>query len=305
MLLWHRGGNGRAGKVQQGAARDISYAATIEGRLARFAVRVIEDATGRRRLMRRAMGYEAELAGGAEFWSLIAARYGLDPVLGGAGLSAIPVTGPVVLVANHPFGVLDGLLMGLILQRARGAGFRVLAHEVFSRATELRDVILPVDFAGTPEAARRTIQMRKDAQDFLTEGGAIGVFPGGTVSTAATPFGRAMDPEWRRFTAKMVARSGATVVPIYFDGQNSRLFQLASHLSVPLRMGLLMHEFRARVDRPVQAIIGDPIAPDTLAQFRADPKSMMDFLRERTYALSPTPVDWRATGYEFEERRRA
>lgn len=288
-----------------GATRDISYAATIEGRLARLAVRAVEDVTGRRRLMRRAMGYEAELASGAEFWSLMAARYGLDPVLGGAGISAIPPNGPVVVVANHPFGVLDGLMMGLILQRARGPGFRILAHEVFSRAAELQDVILPVDFAGTPEAARRTIQTRKDAQGFLSAGGAIGVFPGGTVSTAATPFGRAMDPEWRRFTAKMVARSGATVVPVYFDGQNSRLFQLASHLSVPLRMGLLLHEFRARVDRPVQAIIGDPLAPETLAQFRADPKSMMDFLRERTYALSPTPVDWRATGYEFEERRRA
>ena len=125
------------------------------------------------------------------------------------------------------------------------------------------------------------------------------------VASSDSLFGPVKEREWNVFTAQMIRRSGATVVPIYFDGQNSRLFQLASHLSVPLRMGLLMHEFRARVDRPVQAIIGDPIAPDTLAQFRADPKSMMDFLRERTYALSPTPVDWRATGYEFEERRRA
>jgi putative hemolysin len=288
-----------------GATRDISYAETIEGRLARAAVRLVEDVTGRRSLSRRAVGYEEELACGAEFWSLMAARYGLDPVLGGAGLAAIPVSGPVVVVANHPFGVLDGLMMGLILQRARGAGFRILAHEVFSRARELEDVILPVDFAGTSEAARRTIATRKAAQAFLAAGGAVGVFPGGTVSTAARPFGRAMDPEWRRFTAKMVARSGATVVPVFFDGQNSRLFQLASHVSVPLRMGLLLNEFRARVDRPVQAIIGAPIPPATLAPFYADPKSMMDFLRERTYALSPTPVDWRATGYDFEERHKA
>ncbi|MBV7379284.1 lysophospholipid acyltransferase family protein [Maritimibacter dapengensis] len=288
-----------------GVAHDISYAHTIEGRMLRALVRGLENSTGRRRLILRARGYEKDLATGADFWSVMAARFGIEAKIGGAGIDALRREGPLVVVANHPYGILDGLMMGHLLREARGAKFRILAHEVFSRAPELREVILPIDFAGTPEATRRNIETRRNAQAFLADGGAVGVFPGGTVSTAPTPFGRPMDPAWRLFTAKMVARSGAHVVPVFFEGQNSRLFQLASHVAVPIRMGLLIREFRARVDGPVGTIIGAPIAPETLAQFRASPKSMMDFLRERTYALSPTPVDWRATGFEFEERHKA
>lgn len=287
-----------------GATRDISYAHTAETAMSRVLVRGLENATGRRRLILRARGYEAELAAGADFWATMIARFGLSPEFVGAGLEAIPREGPLVVVANHPFGILDGLMLGHVLRAARG-DFRVLAHEVFSRAPELGEIILPIDFAPSAEAARANIATRKEALRYLGQGGAIGIFPGGTVSTPARPMGQAMDPEWRRFTAKMVARSEASVVPVFFEGQNSRLFHLASHVSVPLRMGLLIREFRRRVDSPVRAHIGPVIGPGTLAAFRHDAKSMMDFLRERTYALSPNPVDWREAGLDFEKKDKA
>lgn len=292
-------------RQSNGAPRDISYAHTIDGVLPRATVRAMENATGRIALIRRAAGYQEDLAQGADFWALMAARYGLVPEFGGAGLAAIPPTGPLVVVANHPFGVLDGLMMGLILSQTRGRKFRILANEVFSRAPELAEIILPIDFSGTPDAARRNIETRRAAQDFLASGGAVGIFPGGTVSTRAGRRQAVMDPAWRRFTAKMVSRSRAQVVPVFFEGQNSGLFQFVSQFSVPLRMGLLIHEFRARVDQPVRAMIGAPIGPEKLAEFGRDPKSMMDFLREQTYGLSPTPVDWRVTGLEFDERHKA
>jgi putative hemolysin len=146
------------------------------------------------------------------------------------------------------------------------------------------------------------LDTRARALDYLGQGGAIGVFPGGTVSTSARPFSQAMDPGWRHFTAKMIARSDAAVVPIYFTGQNSRLFQLASHLHYSLRLGLLLKEFRARVDEPVRVVIGEPIAPTRLARYRSDPAAMMDFLRRATYDLSPAPVKSYALGYEFEAK---
>ena len=135
-------------------------------------------------------------------------------------------------------------------------------------------------------------------------GGAIGVFPGGTVSTAARPFAPPMDPVWRGFTAKMVARSDAVVVPIFFEGTNSRLFQIASHLHTTIRMGMLIREFRARVGQPVRVHVGDPIPPERLAPYRSDSKAMMDFLRRATYDLSPTRIDSGAIGHEFEEKHR-
>lgn len=284
-------------------ARDISYANDMPGIRGHF-VRTLENLTGRPRLIRRARGYDADVARGDDFWDVMVRRYGvrLDSV--GRTLADIPHRGPLVLVANHPFGILDGLMMGHILSRVRGGDFRILAHQVFRRAPELERVILPIDFSETAPAARANIETRKTALDYLGRGGAIGVFPGGTVSTPTRPFGQPMDPAWRLFTARMVARAGATVVPVFFEGTNSRLFHIASHLSYSVRMGLLLNEFSAKTDRPVRATIGAPIAPDRLADFASDPRALMDYLRLRTYALSPDPLDWRATGHEFEKRHR-
>src|SRR5690606_31013521 len=151
-------------------------------------------------------------------------------------------------------------------------------------------------------AVADNLRTRAEALGFLRGGGAIGVFPGGTVSTAATPFARPMDPVWRNFTGKLIAKSDATVVPIYFDGHNSRLFQLASHLHYTLRMGLLIREFRARINRPVRIVIGKPIPKADLDARRGDATAMMDFLRKATYDLSPTPLALNGYGYEFEEK---
>jgi putative hemolysin len=131
------------------------------------------------------------------------------------------------------------------------------------------------------------------------------VFPGGTVSTARKPFSRPMDPGWRNFTAKMIARSDATVVPVFFQGHNSRIFQLASHLHSTLRLGLLIKEFKSRIDEPVRIVVGQPLPAADLAALRPDPKAMMAYLRRATYELSPEPLKSYAHGYEFEEKYRA
>ena len=114
-----------------------------------------------------------------------------------------------------------------------------------------------------------------------------------------------MDPRWRGFTARMVAKSGATVVPIYFDGHTSRLFQIASHMHSTLRLGLLIKEFRKRVDTPVRVVIGEPIAKEALLARANDTKAMMDFLRKSTYELSPKPLRSYDYGFEFDEKYRA
>lgn len=283
-------------------AHDISYANGLPG-LRGQVVRTLENLTGRPGLIRRAAGYDREVAEGRNFWEVMSERYGVGLEFSGRGLDAIPAAGPLVLVSNHPFGVLDGLAMGQILNRTRG-DFRILAHQVFRRAPELERVVLPIDFSETADAARANIATRKQALCYLAQGGAVGVFPGGTVSTPTHPFGRPMDPAWRLFTARMVARSSAAVVPVFFEGANSRLFHLASHMSYSLRMGLLLKEFRARVDKPVRITIGPTIAPDRLADFGRDPRALTRFLRQRTYALSPEGVDWQDTGHEFEGKHR-
>jgi putative hemolysin len=286
--------------MRHDVTRTISYASAARSRLGRLVIRGLENATGRLGLIRRAKGYEDDLAKGRAFWEVIPERYGLTLDVTEGDLAHIPKTGPLILIANHPYGILDGLMMALILHRIRG-DFRILANAVFMKAPALDDVILPISFDETPDALRLNIATRAKALDYLGQGGAIGVFPGGTVSTAAKPFSEPLDPVWRGFTAKMIAKAGATVVPVYFEGHNSRLFQIASHLHYTLRLGLLMKEFRARTDTPVRVRIGAPIAPQDLPRASGE---MMDQLRRATYALSPTPLSPYALGYEFEARYR-
>jgi len=285
-------------------ARDISYASSARSKGGRAVIRLLEHVTGRVSLIRRAEGYQHEVGDGRSFWRVIPERFGLSLEVAGGSLGCVPANGPLILIANHPYGILDGLMMGHLLDAVRG-DFRILANSVFRRAEALDRVILPISFDETRDAVALNLATRARALRYLAEGGAIGVFPGGTVSTARRPFSRPMDPGWRHFTARMIARSDATVVPVFFEGHNSRLFQIASHLHTTLRLGLLIKEFRARVDEPVRVVIGAPIAAARLAPLRPDPRAMMEFLRRATYALSPRPLPSLDHGYEFEERYRA
>jgi putative hemolysin len=283
------------------ATRDISYASSAQSRPGRALIRALENLTGRRSLIARANGYHQDIAQGRSFWQVMPERFGLSLQVIGGSPSHIPTKGPLVVIANHPYGILDGLMLGNLLDSIRG-DFRILANSVFSQAEDVNRVLLPISFDDSKAAVRLNLESRSTALSYLAGGGAIGVFPGGTVSTSAKPFSRPMDPSWRNFTAKMIAKSGATVVPVYFEGQNSRLFQIASHLHASLRLALLIKEFKSRTDEPVRVVIGAPIPAETIDALKSDPTAMMETLRRATYALSPRPLRSYANGYEFEAK---
>ena len=285
-------------------ARDISYSYSAQTKAGKTVIKLMENTTGRLRLIKRARGYEQEVANGRDFWQVMVERYGLSLDIVAGDLSKIPTSGPLIMIANHPYGILDGLMMGHILSSVRG-DFRILANTVFRKSADLQRVVLPISFDETKDAVRENLATRKNALAYLADGGAIGVFPGGTVSTAATPFAQPMDPGWRSFTARMISKSNATVLPVYFEGQTSRMFQLASHLHNTLRMGLLIKEFKKRIDTPVRVVVGDPITQEDLKEFSTDSRAMMDFLRKKTYELSPTPLQSYDYGFEFETRHKA
>ncbi|MEM6889099.1 MAG: lysophospholipid acyltransferase family protein [Pseudomonadota bacterium] len=291
------------GSMRPSITRDISYSYSAATRGGRALIRIMENTTGRLKLIKRARGYEDEVAAGRDFFNVMVERYGLSLDIVRGSLDNVPSEGPLIVIANHPYGILDGLMMGHMMAITRG-DFRILANSVFRKSADLNRVILPISFDETKEALALNIQTRKTSLRYLAGGGAIGIFPGGTVSTAAKPFSRPMDPGWRSFTARMIVKSGATVLPIYFDGHTSRLFQIASHMHSTLRMGLLIKEFGKRVDTPVRVSIGDRIPREVIGQYAKDTKGMMDFLRKATYDLSPDPVKSFDLGYEFEERHR-
>jgi len=285
------------------SVRDLSYASAVNSRSGRAVVRLMENTTGRIGLIKRAQGYEGDLARGANFFDVMVARYGLTLDVARGAMEAIPRSGPLIMIANHPYGILDGIMMGHLLLRTRG-DFRIMANAVFSNAPKLEQHLLPISFDESKQALALNLATRRTALQYLGQGGAIGIFPGGTVSTGASPFARPMDPNWRSFTARMIAKSDAMVVPVYFDGHTSRMFQIASHLHTTLRLGLLIKEFRKRVDKPVRIAIGAPIGRDVLDPMAGDAKAMMDFLRKTTYELAPEPLKSFDAGYEFEDRHK-
>ncbi len=286
--------------MTKNVVHDISYANSVQSALGRVVVRTIENLTGRIGLIKRAADYDLEITGsGKNFWQVIAERYRIDFHFVSGCIDSIPRDEPLIVVANHPYGILDGLALGYILSKTRD-DFRILANSVFKNSKELDQSILPISFCNTKEALKQNIHTRNYALNYLSEGGCIGIFPGGTVSTSLKPFGKAMDPNWRRFTAKLISRSGANVLPIFFYGSNSRLFQIASHLHVNLRMALLIREFKKRIDNKVMISIGKILSNDELQNHKSDVSAMMKFLRFKTYELSRDPGQVFDLGFEFD-----
>jgi len=280
------------------ATREISYAVTAKSRKGRVLIRSIENTTGRLRLIHRARGYDKDIDENNSFWDVVARRYGLSLEVVSGALSNIPAEGPVVVISNHPYGILDGLMMGKILSTARKE-YRIMAHKVFAKADEISDSILPISFDGTKEAMALNLKTRKDALKFINEGGAVGVFPGGSVSSPQRMFSRPMDPEWGTFSAKMISRSNAVVVPVFYYGYNSRRFHMAGRMSRTLRTALLVNEFKRRINKPVKIAVGQPLDRAALDAYAKDPRALMDFLRDATYALSGQPINTNEYGRDF------
>ncbi len=282
---------------------DVSYAHSAQSKLGRAIIRCLENATGRSALLSRSPNLRTNMHSIQNLWHSIMEGYGVTIDIMQGELGDIPVDQPFIVVANHPYGILDGLVMGSVLAQS-GANFKIIANDIFNKAQEISNKILPISFKNTREAISLNLRTRKNALTHLSHGGAIGIFPGGTVSTSSKLFSQPADPAWRSFTAKMIFKSNALVVPIFFDGNTSRIFQLASHLHPNIRAGLLLREFKLRLDKPVRIVIGKPIPRCRMDLFKNDSRKIMDFLRLETYKLSPNKNQTFEYGYEFEHKHR-
>src|SRR5271165_4517546 len=155
------------------------------------------------------------------------------------------------------------------------------------RAPEVQGFILPIDFSETEEARQTNLTTRAAARAQLERGGVVVVFPAGAVSTAPDKLGLkpAVDGRWQPFVSQLIQRSKADIVPIWFGGQNSRLFQIASHLSYTLRISLIFHVVRSRIGTVLPVVIGAPIPFAQLSGVK-DRQALADDLRNRAYSLA-------------------
>ena len=268
----------------QSAADSFSYAEPDDPRLKRFLIRLIERMSGQPYLKWLYDDHVANPRPGESFWDAAVRKLELRIVCDEEALARWPREGPLIVVSNHPFGVLDGVVICHLVSRVR-EDFRVLTNAVLMRAKEVREFLLPIDFTESEEAVKTNLQSRAAAKAHLSDGGCLIVFPAGGVSTTPKPWNtRAVDAEWKTFTGRLISQSKAPVAPVFFAGQNSRIFQLASHISLTLRLSLLFKEVHDRIGSELHVRIGDPVAFENLPA-TGDRQAFMNHLREMTYRL--------------------
>jgi len=200
-------------------------------------------------------------------------------------LDRIPKEGPVVVVANHPFGGIEGLILCSLLRNIRPDS-RLMANHLLSMIPDLRDSFFFVDPFEGKNAVGRNIGPTRQAMRWVKDGHLLGAFPAGEVSHLKLRNRAVIDPAWNPATAKIIQRTGATVVPVFFDGYNSRLFQVAGLIHPRLRTVMLPTEMLRRRKSTVTVRVASPIKPERLERF-VDPNNLNDYLRVRTYLLKP------------------
>ncbi len=239
--------------------------------------------------MGRAYARAAAADPATDFSARALAVLGIDVDVAPNALANLPRSGPVIVVANHPSGALDGLALLTLIRRVR-TDVRLLGNRWLLCVPELRECLVPLDVFGTAVGAvRRNASALRSAIHWLARGGCVVVFPAGEVAHREAADGRVLDSPWHHTAAELAVRAGATVVPVFIDCRNSALFRSAGRIHPLLRTVLLPRELWARRGTSVSVQIGSSIGADELA-VRADAASRTALLRSRVDHLESAPI---------------
>ncbi len=199
-------------------------------------------------------------------------------------LQRVPARGACVLVANHPYGGMEGVVLFHLLSRIR-PDFKIMGNYLLGRVPQLREHLIEVDPFGRADSAQTNIYPLRQALQHLRQGGLLVIFPAGEVSSWKSLRDGVVDRQWQVNVARLVRKSKAPVVPVYFPGHNGPLFQLAGMVHPLLRTFMLPRMLLRNEHQQLQPLIGNPIAAKKWPAFATD-QDLSDYLRLRTYALA-------------------
>ncbi len=238
----------------------LTYVKEEDNKLRKAAINTLEISLGRRKFERLYQNLKQSEFDLTAFFHQAVEQSKLSVNYQGLKPTDIRVDGPLIMLANHPFGIIDGLLLCDLALQIRG-DFRIMINSDLCQDKQLAPYFLPVDFEPSKEAIKTNIRSKQLALESLSNDVPVLIFPSGMVSTAnKLGFGKVKDGEWTTFAAKLVREAQATVLPVHFHGRNSRKFHIASHIAEPLRMGMLLHEAVNKFGREVKVTIDHPIA---------------------------------------------
>jgi putative hemolysin len=266
---------------------NFSYASRSEHNFAqRLIIKTIETLTGKKKLENLYKNYTVNKQNPIAFWSDILNEMEIKVVNKSNKELIIPKKDPLLVIANHPFGIIDGLILCSLVSQYR-SDFKIMTHETLQFLPQLEQFILPVDFSGqTKESKILNIQTTKAAKEHLFNNGIIIIFPSGGVSVAKNLKSEAIDDEWKLFPAKLIHQTKANVLPIYFDGKNGFLFHLfASKIkNQTLKYSSYIHETRRKIGKEIIIYSGELIKYMDIKHIK-DRNQLTTYLKDITYRL--------------------
>ncbi|MFO8023067.1 MAG: GNAT family N-acyltransferase [Perlabentimonas sp.] len=221
---------------------------------------------------------------GIEFLTKLLERLDIKYEISPEELKRIPKEGPFIIISNHPYGGIDGIILLKIIQELR-PDFKVMANFLLRRIDPLKDSIIPVDpFEGESQTSGSVAGI-KNALSHLRNGMPLGIFPAGEVSTYYnTESPGVADKQWNESIVKFIKKMEVPIIPVYFKGTNSRLFHILGLIHPMLRTAKLPSELFNKKNKLVKLRMGLPIMPKEQQEFK-DIARFGRFLRLKTYAL--------------------
>ena len=250
-------------------------------------IKITELFTGKLKLKKLYDEYISENRPPEFFWDDAVDKLKFNLITNFQDGSYIPTTGKLIVIANHAFGVADGLSICSMISKVR-QDYKMVTHKVLRQADAVKDKILPIDFNGNKDALLTNINTRKEAEAVLQNEGVLILFPSGRIATKHNlkKLTKADDGEWKQWVSKLILKTKSPVLPIYFDGQNSQLYHIANKIGQTFRYSLCMYELKRKIGDEIYMYFGSLIPYENLAKI-GDIKEITSYLRSATYSLDP------------------
>ena len=268
----------------------FTFASTEVNFLSQQFIKIIELLTGKIKLKKLYAQYLLENNPPENFWNDAVKKLKFNLQTNYREGSVIPRSGRLIIVANHAFGVADGVSLCSVVSNIR-QDYKMITHKVLRQADAVKEKIIPIDFSPHRSAMLANINARKEAEKVLQNDGVIVIFPSGQIATKddLKLKTKAHDGDWKQFVSKLVIKTKSPVLPSYFEGQNSQLYHIANKMGQTFRYSLLMYELTRKIGDTINLHFGKVI-PFSDFEKIGNLIEITKHIRNKTYSLDPKPV---------------
>jgi len=277
-------------KIKTHSKIAFTFASSEVNFLSQQYIKIIELLTGKIKLKKLYDQYLLENNSPENFWNDAVKKLKFNLKTNYREGSFIPKNGRLIIVANHAFGVADGVSLCSVVSNIR-QDYKMITHKVLRQADAVKEKIIPIDFSQNRTAMLANIDARKEAEKILQNDGVIVIFPSGQIATKEDLklTTKAHDGDWKQFVSKLIIKTKSPVLPSFFEGQNSQLYHIANKIGQTFRYSLLMHELTRKIGDTINLHFGRVI-PFSEFEKIGNLIDITKYIRRKTYSLDPKTV---------------